>query len=131
MPSPFFIGDSMTLSEVIAFADGIKPNGYANKTKTHWINEAEGKVQKEILLVREVSTYVWPDDANTVLLARPPHDKLYITYLTAMIDFANGEYEKYQNSMTLFDAQFREFMRWYARFYHPAGYGRREEYDNR
>ena len=37
-----------------------------------------------------------------------------------MIDFANGEYERYQNTYQLFDTFFKEFMRWYATNYRPA-----------
>ena len=60
------------------------------------------------------------DDKNKTLLVAPPHDKLYRSYLTAMIDFANGEYDRYQNTMTLFNMQFGEFMRWFALNYKPA-----------
>ena len=49
-----------------------------------------------------------------------PHDKIYWAYLTAMIDFANGEYNKYQNTMQMFNSFFGEFMRWFALNYRPA-----------
>ena len=49
-----------------------------------------------------------------------PYDRLYLSYLYAMIDFANGEYNKYQNSMQMFNGEFSEFMRWFAGRYFPA-----------
>ena len=103
-------------------ADEIKPNAFSEEVKTSWVNEAEGMVQTEVMLVaiEDVITYSWEKDKGTELLVRPPHDKLYWTYLTAMIDFANGEYNKYQNTMQLFNAYFSEYMRWFAERYRPA-----------
>ncbi len=60
------------------------------------------------------------DGTGVEVAVRPPHDKLYAAYLTAMIDFANGEYNKYQNSMQLFNLAFGEFARWYADNFRPA-----------
>ena len=51
---------------------------------------------------------------------RIPPVKLYAPYLEAKIDYANGEYNKYQNSMQMFNSFWGEFMRWFARVYRPA-----------
>ena len=112
----------MTLAEAIAKADEIKPNAFGSQTKTAWINEVEGLVQTQVLLLRAdaVITYDTEKDANTELLVNPPHDKLYPAYLTAMIDFANGEYNRYQNTVQMFNAHFNEFMRWFANTWRPA-----------
>lgn len=112
----------MTLSEVIAKVDEIKPNAFSNEAKTAWMNEAEGMVQTEVFLLapEEIITYDYAKDKDTELLVQSPHDKLYPSYLTAMIDFANGEYNKYQNTMQMFNSHFGEFMRWFALNYRPA-----------
>ena len=130
----------MTVKKVIEYVDGIKPNAFTNAQKVRWLNEVEGMVQTEVLLLApaEVVAYAWneesedetspADDRDTELLVYAPHDKLYGSYLTAMIDFANGEYDKYQNSMELFNAQWGEFMRWFALTYRPADtHGRYED----
>ena len=44
----------------------------------------------------------------------------YAPYLEAKIDYANGEYEKYQNSMQMFNSFWGEFLRWFALVYRPA-----------
>lgn len=113
---------AMTLSGVIGMADNIKPNAFDTATKTQWVNEVEGLVQTEVMLLalEEIITYDYTTNANTKLLVEPPHDKLYWAYLTAMIDFANGEYNKYQNTMQVFNAFFGEYMRWYALHFRPA-----------
>lgn len=112
----------MTLSQVIAMTDEIKPNAFSNETKTAWVNEVEGMVQTEIFLLApiEIIQYDYAADKDKQLLVYPPHDKLYGPYLQARIDFANGEYDKYTNTMQLFNSFWGEFMRWYADIYAPA-----------
>lgn len=112
----------MKLNEVIRMVDDIKPNAFGDEAKTAWINECEGMVQTQIMLIApaDIIQYEYDKDAETELLALPPHNKIYWAYLTAMVDFANGEYNKYQNTMQVFNAYFGEYMRWYARVYRPA-----------
>ena len=118
----------MTLSNVIAFVDGIKPNAFTPEQKTAWVNEVEGYVMTDIFLLAptEYKEYTWPEDQNTVLLVPDPHCKIYHAYLSAMIDFANGEYGKYNNELAMYNEFCGEFMRWYADRYRPAD-GRAEE----
>lgn len=120
----------MTLKKLIDWIDAVKPNAYTEDQKTQWVNEIEGMVQTEVFLIaiEDVIQYVYTADQLTELLVSPPHDKLYRAYLTAMIDFHNGEYDKYQNSMQLFNSFYGEFVRWFARVYRPAQ--RREERGN-
>lgn len=112
----------MNVQQVIRLVDDIKPNAFSDEAKTAWLNEAEGLVQTEVLLLapEEIIVYSWEEDKETELLVKPPHDKLYWAYLTALIDFANGEYLKYQNTLQMFNSHFGEYMRWYASRYRPA-----------
>lgn len=111
-----------TLKSVIEYVDEIKPNAFSDAAKTQWVNECEGLVQTEVLLVAdtELISYSYDADKDKELLVKHPHVKIYWAYLTAMIDFANGEYNKYQNTMQMFNAFFSEYMRWFALWYHPA-----------
>ena len=111
----------MTVREVLDRVDELRPNAYSEKMKVAWLNECEGMVQTEVLLMapEEMITYE-PEDDEKELLVQLPHDKLYMPYVCAMIDFANGEYSKYQNTMQMFNAHFGEFMRWFATRYRPA-----------
>lgn len=112
----------MTISKVIGLVDQIKPNDFSDEVKIIWLSECEGMVQTEVWQIakEDVVTYDGQTAADTVLLADPPHDKIYQAYLMAMIDFANGEYKKYQNTMQIFNTWLREYMRWYAQRYRPA-----------
>ena len=113
---------SVTLGGVIALVDEIKPNSFSEQAKTAWLSECEGLVQTEVwlLAVEEVISYEWEADQKKELLVAEPHCKIYEAYLTARIDFANGEYKKYQNTMQMFNAWFSEYECWYANRYRPA-----------
>lgn len=112
----------MTLKNIVDLVQGIKPHAFPEIVVTQWINEIEGQVQMEVLLrgVEDCKAYVWSTDQNTELIVKPPHDKLYWAYCLAMVDFANGEYDKYDNSMQMANAFFAEFVNWFSRVYRPA-----------
>ncbi len=112
----------MTLDQVIQMADSLKPNAFSTGAKTEWVNECEGMVQTQVMLlaIEEVITYDYASDKDKELLVIAPHSKIYWAYVCAMIDFANGEYDKYANSMQMFNAFFGEYMRWFAKVYRPA-----------
>lgn len=112
----------MKLREALEWVDEIKPNAFSERQKTAWINEVEKKIQTEIFLFSPAQcvTYAWDIDQETELLADPLHDGIYPAFLTAMIDFANGEYNRYNNTVQMFNMQFIEYMRWYAQHYRPA-----------
>lgn len=112
----------MKVEEVIDRVNTLKPHPYDPETLIQWLNECEGMVQTRVMLMApaEIVRYTWPECKEWDLLADPPHDKLYPSYVMAMIDYHNGEYGKYQNSMAMFNAQFGEFSKWFATVYRPA-----------
>jgi hypothetical protein len=56
-----------------------------------------------------------PTAQTAVLLVGPPHDKLYIYHLIAMIDFGDGEYHKYQNELQMANGAYKEYAKWWQR----------------
>lgn len=118
-----------TVNDVIKYVNDIKPNAFTDDTLTEWLSECEGSIQTEILCIAsgDVVTYNYADNKDTELIVKPPHDKLYGFYLLAMIDFAHGEYKKYENTMQLFNAALSEFAKWFVRTHskeakNPEGY---------
>lgn len=113
---------NLTVLEAIQKADMTTPNAFSPEVKVEWLNEVEGMVQTQVLLFapEEIITYEFDADTDTVLLVAEPHSKLYPSYLRAMMDFASGDYNRYQNTMAMFNQQFREFMCWFATIYRPA-----------
>lgn len=111
---------SRTLKSAIDEADSFKPNAFTYAQKTGWINVVEGRIQTDVWLIADVQQHTWPTDQGAHLLVDAPFDDMYVWYLSAMIDFANGETNKYQNTMQLYNSRYGEYVRWYARNYNPA-----------
>lgn len=100
----------MTIQDCIDYVDGIEPNAYNNAQKAAWVNECEGKVYTRLFLVQ-------PYEYKTVTqqLALPaPYDRMYPRYLQAMIHYADGEYNRYQNSYAMFNEVWAEANRWFG-----------------
>lgn len=114
----------MTVRESIRQADELKPNAFSDETKLKWISDLEGRLALNTFLMAGAELryfqYSFPGDLDVELLVQPPHDGIYTAYLAAKIDEANGEYEKYQNSMTAYNGLYGDFLRWFARTYEPA-----------
>ena len=106
-----------TLKKVIDYVSEIKPNAFSNEVLTQWLNECEGSVQTEILCISEgdVVCYSYEEHKDTELIVKPPHDRIYGLYLSAMIDFAHGEYSKYENTMQVYNSAMSEFAKWFIR----------------
>lgn len=112
----------MKLSDVITNVDAIRPgNAYSNDMKTGWINSLEGRVQTDIFLLGagEVMSYDYTTDAQKRLLIEPPHDDVYGIWLQAMIDFSQGEYSAYQNTMAMFNSMWANYAAWFFNTYDP------------
>ena len=113
----------MTLQEVIAMADELKPNAFSPSVKVAWINALEGRIALSVFLMSEADAaqlHYTTEDLNETLLVKPPYDDIYELWLEAKIDYANGEYDKYQNTMAEYNAHYGEFVRWFAEKYRPA-----------
>lgn len=120
-----------TIREIIDRVDDTKPNAFSQKVKLGWIAELDGKIAADVMLMSIVDirqlNYTHPEDLNSEPLVGFPHDGIYDAWLGAKIDFMNGEYDKYQNSMEMFNALYVNFVRWFATCYEPArGYVRRD-----
>jgi len=110
---------------VLRYVDDVKPNRFEDATKVQWLNEVEGYIQTEVMMLAlaDVVQYDPEKDMYTELLVKPPHDKLYSLYLCALVDFANGEYDKYNNTMQMYNKFLGEYIKWYTRVFHPADGG--------
>lgn len=110
----------MTLKAVLDFVDKMKPgNPYDTAMKVQWLNELEGDIQSKLLRTapQEIIQYT-EDDLTVELLIPVPHDKVYWMWVAAMIEFANGEYDKYQNTMQLVNDAYDKYAKWFHRHFH-------------
>ena len=119
-----------TIKEIIARVDEAKPNAFPVKLKMGWLSELDGKIAADVMLMSIVEIrglqYKHPEHLEAELLLTYPHESVYEHYLEAKIDYANGEYNKYQNSMEMFNAAYSNFVCWFAGTYDPAQGYRRE-----
>jgi hypothetical protein len=60
-------------------------------------------------------------DLSIVLLVPPPYDDIYLRWLETQIDYANGEYGKYNNSITMYNTAYSAYANYYNRTYMPKG----------
>ncbi len=109
----------MTVNNCIAYIDSIEPNAYTAAQKAMWISECEGKVYTDLFLLQpnEFTPVTYDADKDRTLALPAPYDRLYPRYLQAMIHYANGEYDRYANSMAAFNEVWGGLHRWFGANY--------------
>lgn len=91
-----------------------------------WLNQVEGQILHEIFLLAlsEITPY---SATPTEALAAPyPYDGIYLLWMEAQVDFANGEYERYTNTMQRYNTTWNDLARHIAKCIRPV-YGRAVE----
>ena len=113
----------MQLGELLTIADEMKPNTFSETVKTRWVNEIEGMIQTEVLLLafQDCVQYKWPDSREIDLLVPPPYDKLYEYYLESMILFNQEEMDRYANVQAMFQKCYAEYVQFVAETIAPSG----------
>lgn len=117
----------MKILEAITKIDALKPNTYNQSEKIKWLSTLDGIVKKEIIDTHEGADGIvfngYDDNVNleTEMLVSDPYSDVYLRYLEAQIDYANGEYGKYNNSMSMYNTAYSAFERFYNRTHMPKG----------
>lgn len=113
----------MTIGEIIAHVDELKPNLYQKHMKIKWLSDVEGNVIREILNIHEREEgsidFKGYETEETELLVPEPYTDLYVYYLMAQIDFAQAEYDRYNNATIRFNEAYDRFRRWYNQKHRP------------
>lgn len=117
----------MKVDKLIKLVRTLKPTPteFDDEILLMWVSECEGMVLSEVHLVSvaDIEPFALGADSSlpTAELTAPfPYDKLYTQYVLAQIDYANGEYTKYQNSMQMFNATYTEYVHYVAEVLAPA-----------
>lgn len=111
----------MTPNKAIGIVDKLKPNSYSDEDKLRWINELDGMVQRLVFQEENIKEYSYPKDMDKELLISAPFDDCYTLFLEAKIDYYNREYANYNNSATMFEAQYNEYKKAYIREHQAKG----------
>ena len=121
----------MTIIEAITNTDNLKRNSYSQKEKIAWLNKLDGMVKRLGLDTHDggdsaaFTGYTEHTPLSTELLIPEPFTDVYQRWMEAQIDLANGEYGKYNASITLFDEAWEAYTNDYHRKHKPIGGGRR------
>ena len=117
----------MTIMDAIYRIDELKPNSYSQSEKIKWLSSLDGLVKSKIIDTHEggdgvvFEGYNEDSDLSTVLLVPAPYDDIYLRWLETQIDYTNGEYGKYNNSVTVFNTAYTEYANYYNRTHMPKG----------
>lgn len=120
----------MTLIEAITQADETNKNPYSRKQKIVWLSRVEAMVKTDVVDAHEgADAYPFTGfgdntPLNTVLIMPQPYDECYIHWLQAQVHYANEEIDRYNRSMTMFNALFDDFKSYYKKNHTPKGSGR-------
>lgn len=115
----------MTIIEAINRIDLIKPNTFERLEKTRWLSTLDGIIKSMIIDTHEGGAdiefkgYDAETDTTTALLVPAPFDEIYLFWLESKIDYWNGEYARYQNSMIMYNTAYAAFEQYYNRTHKP------------
>lgn len=117
----------MKIIEAINRIDSLKHNTYSMNEKVAWLSRLDSMVKRLIIDTHEDGediTFTGYDDTTdpeTELLVPAPFDEMYLRWLEAQIDYTNGEYDKYNNSILMYQAAYDGYANYYNRNHMPKG----------
>ena len=119
----------MTIGDAVALTDSrMMGNQYSYEDKVRWLSLLDNQIFSEVVSRRadsgisEFNGYSASSDPQTELLVSSGYDDVYIYYLEAMINKANCEYSRYNNSMIMFNTLYSLYKRHYNRTHRIAGH---------
>lgn len=117
----------MTMIEAIGRLDALRHNTFSQEEKIQWLNQVDSLVYQEVISTHEGACDFRPYDARTpleqTLLVPSPYDELYLHYLEAQMDYYQGETDRYNRSMGMFQSVLTAYINYYNRTHLPLGYG--------
>lgn len=117
----------MKIKDAINQIDGQKHNTYSQAEKISWLSRLDSMVKRLIIDTHEggeditFTGYDDKTDLDTELLVPAPFDEMYIRWLEAQIDYTNGEYDKYNNSILMYQTAYDGYANYYRRNHMPLG----------
>ena len=121
----------MKIVEAINKIDSLMHNTYSQLDKVAWLSDLDSDVKRLIIDTHEGAEAVtftgYGDitDLQTELLIPSPFDSVYLRWLEAQIHYHNGEYDRYNNAIIMYNTAFDSFAAYYNRTHKPLSQGRR------
>lgn len=113
----------MNLAAAIQMADEIRDNEIPAATKAKWLYAVDGQLWNDVVS-RYEDGLDEPDYDEDIepeyfhlyeLMVPAPYDAMYVDYLVARIDLANGDIDRYNNASALFERQRQNWANYYNR----------------
>ena len=121
----------MKIIDAITRLDSLKFNTYTQEDKIEWLSRLDNMVKQQVIDTHEgaeavsFNGYTAETPTDTVLLVPAPYDEVYLRWMEAQIDYHNGEYDKYNNAIIMFNAAFESYQKHYNSAHRPVQRGRR------
>ena len=115
----------MTIRSAINSIDELMHNTYTPENKVTWLSRVDTMVKKLVIDTHDggedvsFSGYNEDTDLETVLLIPEPFDEAYLRWMEAQIHYHNGEYDKYNNAVVMFNTAFDAYKSDYTRNHMP------------
>ena len=115
----------MTILEATQQVDALRHNTFSQEEKIRWLSQVDALVHREVVSTHEGGEAFEPYDAQTPLeqplLVPHPFDELYLHYLEAQMDYYQGESDRYNRSMGMYQSVMAAFTNHYNRTHLPLG----------
>ena len=121
----------MTIREAINRVDSLKFNTYSDNDKVTLLSRLDSSVKNLIIDTHEGGEdvvfigYGDTTDMETELLIPAPFDEVYLRWLEAQIDYNNGEFDKFNASIIMYNTAYEAYANFYKRNHMPRHRGTR------
>lgn len=121
----------MTIAEVIDKVDSLVSNTYSQEDKVGWLSQLEWIIKTQIIDTHQGGTedpfygYDSNTDPHALLLVPAPFDDVYLRWLEAQIHYYNGETDRYNAAIIMYNTSLEAYANHYKRTHRPLHDGRR------
>lgn len=121
----------MTIRNAIENIDALVYNTYSTADKLRWLSALDGRIKRNLLDTHEgadaITFYGYDDNTpmDTELLVPHPYDGVYHYWLEAQIHYYDGENNKYNTAMIMYNDALEEYEAYYHRTHRPIYRGNR------
>lgn len=113
----------MKIGEVLEEIRQLKPSQIAEEMMIRWLSDLDMRIFEEVIVQRvpdadtpeTFEQYTLESTETELLVKEPDAREVYRWWLEMQIDLANQEYDKYENSASLFNTALSTWRRKYAR----------------
>ena len=115
----------MSIIEAIAQLDSLVRNTYSHNDKIGWLSRLDWIIKTQIIDLHHgaetvsFSGYNDNTDTHTELLVPPPFDEIYLRWMEAQIHYHDGEFDRYNAAITMYNTAFEGFRDYYTRTHKP------------